>query len=178
MIFRDALPKEAKELTELTFKSKKYWGYPDKWMEIWTDELTINSEYIEKNMVILAEENKRLPGYISIIEHRSEPMVTVGEHHVSDGFFLDNLFVHPCYIRKGIGKKLTNIAFCRCKEKQIEKIYVYSDPNAKGFYEKMGALCLGEVATGDMGRALPLLVFEFNWFNHISPLSEGKSPGV
>ena len=161
MIFRNALPEEANKLTELTLNSKKYWGYPDEWMAMWTDELTIHPEYIEKNMVVLAEENKQLLGYISIIEHSSSQIVTFGGHHISGGFFLDNLFIHPSHIRKGIGEELINIAFVWCKEKQIKTLYVYSDPNAKGFYEKMGAECLGEVLSGDTGRAIPLLIFDF-----------------
>jgi len=163
MIFRNALPEEADKLTVLTLNSKRYWGYPDEWMAMWTEDLTIMPEYIEKNMVVLAEENALLLGYVSIIEHASSQIVRVGEHHISGGFFLDNLFINPSYIRKGIGEKLMNIAFDWCKEKQIEALYVYSDPNAKGFYEKMGATCLGEVVSGDNGRALPFLVFEFHW---------------
>ena len=162
MIFRNALPEEASKLTELTLESKKYWGYSDELMIIWTDELTIHSEYIEKNMVLLAEDNKQILGYISIIEHASNQIVTVDEWQVTGGFFLDNLFVLPSHIRKGIGERLVNIAISWCKEKQIKNLYVYSDPNAKAFYERMGAVCLGEVATSGGSRPLPLLVIEIN----------------
>jgi GNAT superfamily N-acetyltransferase len=161
MIFRNAVPREARELTKLTFSSKQYWGYPDEWMAIWTDELTITPEYIKKNMVVLAEENIELLGYISIVEHTSNQALTVGEYHISGGFFLDNTFVHPLHIGKGIGGKLMDIAFDWCRENSIRKLYVYSDPNAKGFYEKMGAVYLGEAASDNAVRTLPFLAFSF-----------------
>ena len=160
MIFRNALPNEADVLTKLTLDSKKYWGYPEEWIAIWTDELTVHPKYIEKNMVVVAEEDKELLGYISVIEHNTKHVVKVGEYSISGGFFLDNLFISPSHINKGIGRKLSEIAFDWCRERQIKLLHVYSDPNAKGFYVKMGAVCLGEVISGDVGRPLPFLIFK------------------
>jgi len=112
-------------------------------------------------MVVLAEENTEILGYVSIIEHNKNHVVQIGEYNVPGGFFLDNLFIRPSHIRrKGIGKRLIDIALEWCREKQINVLNVYSDPNAKGFYEKMGAVCLGEIISGDVGRPLPFLVFK------------------
>jgi len=161
MLFRNALPEEADKLTRLALESKGYWGYPEEWMNIWTDELTVSSEYINNNMVVLAEEDSELLGFISIVEYSSKHMITCNEYNISGGFFIDNLFVQPSHIQRGIGKGLMAVSFNWCIAKNIEKLYVYSDPNAKGFYEKMGALFLGEVVSGKLGRSLPFLVFEF-----------------
>ena len=160
MIFRNALPNEAEELTQLTLDSKRYWGYPEEWIARWTGELTVRPEYIKKNTVVVAEENAELLGYVSIIEEPQNHVLQVGAYKIAGGFFLDNLFIHPSHIRKGIGKKLTAITFDWCSEKQIKLLHVCSDPNAKGFYEKMGAMYLGEFLSNNASRSLPFLVFK------------------
>jgi len=161
MIFRNAVPEEAESITQLTLDSKRYWGYPEEYITIWTDEMTIRPSYIEKNMIVVAEENSELLGYVSIIEEPRKHVVKIGDYKLSGGFFLDNLFIHPSYIRQGIGEKLIAIAFDWCKERRIKRLHVFSDPNAKGFYEKMGAVCLGELPSNNAGRPLPFLFFDF-----------------
>ena len=163
MNYRNARPYEAEMLTQLTLASKGYWGYPEEWMTRWTEELTVRPAYIEQNMVVLAEEDAELLGYVSIIEHAPDRTVQVGEYAVSGGLFLDNLFVRPSHIRKGIGAKLAAIALDWCKERRIQALHVYSDPYAKGFYERMGAVYVGEVPTGIASRTLPFLVFRFDY---------------
>ena len=148
MHFRNALPNEAADLTRLTLDSKRYWGYPEEWIAIWTDDLTISPEYIEKNMVVVAEENAEMLGYVSIVEDDT------------GNFFLDNLFIHTSHIRKGIGEKLVAIALDWCRQRQIKQLYVYSDPHSKGFYEKTGAVYVGEIAsTRIAGRTLPFMTY-------------------
>jgi len=144
--FRDALPSEAEALTQLALASKRYWGYPEEWITLWTDDLTISSKYIEKNMVVVAEENTDMLGFVSIIQ--------------DDGYFLDNLFIHPTHIRKGIGEKLVSIALNWCRQRQIKQLHLYSDPHSKGFYEKTGAVYVGEITSSKIaGRTLPLMTY-------------------
>lgn len=162
MLFRNARANEANALTQLTLASKRYWGYPEEWISIWTDELTISSEYIEKNWVVVAEEKAEVLGYASVFEYDTTHIVKAGEQMISGGFFLDYLFIHPSHIKKGIGEKLVTIACDWCKERQIKQLHVYSDPYSKGFYEKTGAVYIGEVASSSIsGRTLPFLTYYF-----------------
>jgi len=147
MHFRDALPNEAAALTQLALASKRYWKYPEEWIEIWTDDLTISSEYIEKNMVVVAEGGTELLGFVSITNDDSK-------------YYLDNLFIHPSHIRKSIGEKLVGIALDWCRQKQIKQLHLYSDPHSKGFYEKTGAVYIGEIASSSIARrTLPLMTY-------------------
>jgi len=161
MLFRNAVPNEADILTQLTLESKRYWGYSEEFVMDWAKYLNMQAEYIEKNMVVVAEENGEICGYVSIIEEQQSHIVTIGEHTISGGFFLDNLFIHPSYICKGLGKRLLTIAFEYCAEKKIHLLHLYSDVNAKGFYEKMRALYVGEAAVGTTGRTQPFFTFTF-----------------
>lgn len=47
-----ANPDDHNKLTEITKKSKAYWGYTQELMNEWSDLLTITEEYIQKNEVI------------------------------------------------------------------------------------------------------------------------------
>ena len=43
-----ATPEQADELTRIALASKAHWGYPRRWLEIWTPQLTFSPEYFEK----------------------------------------------------------------------------------------------------------------------------------
>ena len=147
MQFRNPRPNEANALTELTFASKRHWGYPEEWMALWADDLTISPEYIEKNMVVVAEDGAELLGYVSVKQE-------------DDKFYFDNLFVNPRHIRKGIGEKLLDIALDWCKENHVAQLHVYSDPYSRGFYEKTGAMFVEEIASEVIpGRTLPFFTY-------------------
>jgi GNAT superfamily N-acetyltransferase len=162
MKIRLALPSEAEELTKLTFLSKNFWNYPDEWLESWRESLTVTPSYIEENMVIVAEIEGILAGYLSISKEDQDAVLTIGDYSSKEGNCLDNLFVHPDYIRKSIGESLLNHAKEWCKNHGISKLHIYSDPNAKGFYEKMGASYLGEFQSEGSVRPLPILLLEID----------------
>ena len=162
MIFRNALPEEATIITQLTLDSKRFWGYPEEYMVVWNDDLTISPEYIEQNMVVVAEVDNQIVGYVSIIEEEPENIHEVDNYKVSGGFFLDNLFILPSHMRQGIGERLYMIAIDWCKLRDVKKLHVVSDPNAKDFYEKMGAVCLGQLPTSIPGRYLPFMLIDID----------------
>jgi hypothetical protein len=39
-------PDDAATLTAIAFAAKRYWGYHERWIESWSDLLTIKREYI------------------------------------------------------------------------------------------------------------------------------------
>lgn len=51
MTIKGAIPNDHKILTEITKKSKAYWGYSDEQIEIWSEFLTVSKEYIETKSV-------------------------------------------------------------------------------------------------------------------------------
>ncbi|MFT6245466.1 MAG: hypothetical protein ACJA0U_003079 [Salibacteraceae bacterium] len=48
MIIEIASTSDAKDLTDLTIRSKSYWGYSSEQIEEWRDDLTISADYLEK----------------------------------------------------------------------------------------------------------------------------------
>ena len=43
-----------------------------------------------------------------------------------------------------------------CRQKGIGSLYIFSDPHARGFYERLGAKALGESASSIPGRTVPV----------------------
>ncbi len=67
---RRALPEEAEALTQIAIAAKGHWGYPERWMQIWTPELTFRSEYFEKNESWMASVDNRAHRFLYIAGER------------------------------------------------------------------------------------------------------------
>ena len=63
---------------------------------------------------------------------------------------------------EGIGKALLEHALTRCREIGVDIFEIKSDPNAQGFYERMGAKKVGQIAGEVDGhlRVLPILAMK------------------
>ena len=96
LTIRSATPQEADEISELTVRSKAYWGYSKDFMDACREELTVTQQLIGSDNIdyLVAEHGSKLLGYYAI-EKCSEKE-----------YELEALFVDPEYIGKGIGKAL------------------------------------------------------------------------
>jgi ribosomal protein S18 acetylase RimI-like enzyme len=143
---RRAAPKEAKTLTEIAIAAKRHWGYPERWMEIWKPQLTFSPAYFERNESWVAETDDTPIGFYTILEK-------------DGGAWLENLWVSPEFIGKGVGKELFLHAVALARQRGYERLQLEADPNATGFYEKMGMKKVGERTSDVEGqrRHLPIL---------------------
>lgn len=141
-------------LTAITFTAKRFWKYPEEYFEIWEKELTITRDYIGKNIVFKAHLRDFILGYYSIVENKQD--VTVGEVFVQKGYWLEHIFVRPEFHNMKLGTSLINHAKHLAARKGATELLVFVDPNAKGFYEKIGARYLGESASSIPGRNIPI----------------------
>jgi GNAT superfamily N-acetyltransferase len=154
---RRALPADSPVLTALSFLSKSYWHYPKEYLDIWQEELTIKGDYIARNMVYAAEAGKVTAGFYSVMEGKTGP----GKENLmlNREFWLDHLFVLPRFIGKGLGSALFRHAGKICGQLGCRSLKILADPNAAGFYEKMGARYIKEWPSSIPGRTIPF--FEF-----------------
>jgi len=132
-------------LTDITKKSKAYWGYSDEQMKKWSDLLTITEEYIQNNEVYKLIINQSIVAYYSYFE--------IEKNSVR----LDNLFVSPENIGKGYGKLLMNDFILKIKKSEAQRIILDADPNARKFYESFGFVKIGEIGTSIKDRFLPIM---------------------
>ena len=157
-MIRPAEKEDAQILTGLSFESKGFWAYPKEYFDVWKPELTITSDYIEKNDVLVFESEGAIVGYYSIVE--LENGIEVSVIKIEKGYWLEHMFIAPKYIGRGIGKIMFEHLRKRCEIKGIRQLGILSDPNARGFYEKMGCDYQGEFPSTIAGRTTPLLVLK------------------
>lgn len=148
-MIRPAASEEASALTNMALEAKRYWGYPEHWIKHWESDLTITSNFIHDNHVYVAEENGQIQGFYALI-------VT------GDKAELDHMWVKPTLIGTGIGKELFLDAMERAAALKVIAVEISSDPNAAGFYRRMGATEIGETdaSFGGVVRKLPRLKIE------------------
>jgi GNAT superfamily N-acetyltransferase len=144
-----AKPQDAGVLTEIANAAKRHWGYPESWIERWRETLTIRAEFIAANTAWCATEDSCAVGFYVLTTE-------------SDGLHLDHLWIVPSAMGRGIGRALFEHAIEQAKGLGARTLEIESDPNAEGFYARMGARRVGETVTEIEGqrRELPLLVYD------------------
>lgn len=149
MTIKKANSNDHEILTEITKKSKAYWGYSNEQIEIWSEFLTVSKEYIETNPVYNLVIEDKIIGYYSFF-HESENTIK-----------LDNLFVLPEFIGKGFGKILMNDFLNRLKKNDVQKVILNSERNTETFYTKFGFVKIGQIETSIKDRFLPIMELNF-----------------
>lgn len=149
MKIRKASTEDAATLTRIAHDAKRHWGYPEHWIEHWQDDLTISPDFVAANQVYVAESDGDLLGFYALIMRK-------------DKAELDHLWVAPAHIGTGVGKELFIHAMQSAARRDISAVEILSDPNAEGFYRKMGAHQIGETVSeiDREPRALPHLTID------------------
>ena len=77
---------------------------------------------------------------------------------------LHHLWVLPAWIGSGIGRLLFEHAMDRSASRGASIVEIEADPNAEGFYSRMGARRVGESVyeIEDQSRVLPLMAMELS----------------
>ena len=146
-LFRRAEPSESEQLTALAHRSKRHWGYPEDWIRLWRDELTLDPEFICSNRVFVATRAGRVGGVYALMP--------------GDGVCeLEHFWLDPEFMGRGIGASLFRHAIETARGLNASRLTILSDPNAEGFYLRMGARRVGSRPSTPAGRRLPLLVME------------------
>ncbi len=146
---RPAREDEAARLTALCLRSKAHWGYDADFMKASVPSLTVSKTMIAEGRVLVAEDRGgRLLG-------------VAAANPLADGAFdLALLFVEPDAIGNGVGEKLFAAIAAQIGREGARRLLIESDPNAEGFYKRLGARRIGDASsTAIPGRMLPLLEF-------------------
>jgi GNAT superfamily N-acetyltransferase len=149
LLIRRATPVDAGALSAIAHDAKRYWGYPEEWIQHWQEDLTISPDFVAGNQVYLAVRETEIIGFYALM---------VSEHRAQ----LEHMWVAPKHIGTGVGKKLFIHAMQIAAGGNISEVELSADPNAEGFYQKMGAQRIGEVTSEVLGetRQLPRLTID------------------
>ena len=148
---RDGVSEEADKLSALCFASKNHWGYSDQFMASCREELSITAHDFENDIILVAEYQSDTAG---VAQMKNSPEASE----------LEKLFIAPKFIGHGVGKALFAKTIEKLKTYHLnlkgsaKHLKIVSDPYAKEFYLKMGAVEAGSEASKTWpNRELPVL---------------------
>jgi GNAT superfamily N-acetyltransferase len=144
---RPARADEAGLLSELALASKGHWGYDARFLEACRAELTLTPQDVTAQRAVVVERDGRVLGFHTL----------AGQPPVLE---LAMMFVHPEHVGRGVGRELWVHAVDAADRLGAERVTIDADPHAEAFYLAMGAVRVGEVASGSIpGRSLPRLEY-------------------
>lgn len=144
LVIRPAARSDVDILTDLAMRSKASHGYDAAFMAQCREELTIAEKTLSERDVWVAEAQDRIVGFFGL--ERPEDGVAV----------VNPIFVEPNLQQDGVGRALWQKLEERARFAGACAIGLDSDPNAVGFYEKMGCRIIGWSPSGSIpGRRLP-----------------------
>jgi GNAT superfamily N-acetyltransferase len=139
MRFRRGTPEDIRALNAIALAAKARWRYSAEQLETWRPELEIDPSRLSSRPVFLAENDGGPIAFIQLATDTA-PWEVWG------------LWVHPAYMRQGIGQALLARACAFARESGQFEIAIDSDPNAAGFYHACGARLVGDVAAPIEGQ--------------------------
>ena len=115
-------------------------------MRLWEADLTLTPEFVAGHPVYCVTQHRTILGFYALS----------GEDATRE---LEHMWVDPSHIGAGLGRLLFSHLLGHLRRKGVARLVIASDPNAEGFYRRLGARRVGAVSSRPAGRRLPLLVF-------------------
>lgn len=145
LTLRPAKATEASMLTELCLRSKAVWGYDAAFMAACRRELAVDAAEIAAGRVQVAVDGGRIIGVAQVSLK-------------GDSAEVEKLFIEPDVLRSGAGCALFDWCVSTARASGAATLWIDSDPDAVGFYRRMGATEAGVAPSGSIpGRVIPRL---------------------
>jgi GNAT superfamily N-acetyltransferase len=144
---REGREADFERLREIAVDSKAHWGYERALVEEWAEGGEFEPESLGRRFVYVAEAEGAPVGWASLV-----PRGEVG--------WLEDLWVEPAWIGRGVGRMLFEHAKDRARELGAARLEWEAEPNAHGFYERMGGSYVRDSEVTEWGRVLDVLGVE------------------
>jgi GNAT superfamily N-acetyltransferase len=141
---RGGCPDEGPRLKEIAIAAKSSWGYEADSVRRWADDGDFSPTGLARLVVFVAEKDGRAIGWASL-------------RLKADGWWLEDLWVEPESIGKGVGSRLFRHAAAHVRSAGAKRLQWEAEPNAVGFYERMGGRYLRDSAPSAFGRIIPVM---------------------
>lgn len=148
-VLRAPRAEECAALSDICMRSKAHWGYDAAFLEACREELTLRPKDLGRSFFcVAADQASDAP--LGIAE------LSVNGHEA----MLEAMFIDPQIIGAGLGRALFDWAANEARARGATSMALDADPNAVGFYERMGARQTGFAPSASIaGRQLPRMVF-------------------
>jgi GNAT superfamily N-acetyltransferase len=128
----DAKEQSLADINGLIARSKAHWSWPREYLKEALPLHRISLAYVRGNHCFeVLDAHDRLIAFFSVVVNDTRVV-------------LDNLWVTPELIGKGIGRRACEHVFRLARERGWTELWVLPDPPAEGFYVKAGFLDTGE----------------------------------
>ena len=143
-----AKEKDRDVLTEIAFSAKRHWDYPEEWIQLWKDQLTISAPYIRDHYVFKVREDdtRKIVGFCAMEHHRNTSCLEIA-----------HAWILPEYMGIDIGEWLINFALRNLSSLPVNRYVVTADPHVTGFYEKLGFTITHTISSRPLGRWIPVM---------------------
>lgn len=144
MIIRDAEPDEGGRLREIAIAAKASWGYDLDRVREWAQGGDFTPEGLVRIGAFVTEEDGVVVGWAALIAR-------------GEVAWLEDLWVEPAWMRRGIGAALFQAAADRARAAGARRMEWEAEPNALPFYERLGARRVRDSSPTSWGRSVPVL---------------------
>ena len=141
---RSADPAEGERLRDIAIAAKAHWGHDLDWVREWAARGDFSPRALRERTAFVAEADGRVVGWAAVSEH-------------GESAWLDDLWVDPGWMRRGIGARLFRHAAEHARRLGAARMEWEAEPNAVGFYERMGAHWVRDQPPNEWGRVVPVL---------------------
>ena len=148
-MIRPARPDEGELLREIAVAAKSHWGYEPDWVREWAARGDFSPQALRDRDVFVAEIDGGVVGWAAAV-------------FAGDVWWLDDLWIVPEAMRVGIGRRLFQHAATLGRQRGATRMEWEAEPNALGFYEKMGARHVRDNAPNEWGRVIAVMAVDLD----------------
>ncbi len=131
-------------LREIALAAKAHWGYEPARVREWAEGGDFEPERLRRRLVYVAELKREPIGWASLI-----PRGEIG--------WLEDLWIEPRWIGRGVGRSLFEHVVNGAAALGAQQLEWEAEPNARGFYERMGGAYVRDGEVTEWGRVLEVL---------------------
>jgi GNAT superfamily N-acetyltransferase len=135
---------EGERLREIAFRAKAHWGYDAEWVRQWVGRGDFSAAALARNETFVAETEGEVVAWAMLVLRGG-----VG--------WLEDLWVEPAWIGRGIGSELFRQVAARAREVGASRLEWEAEPNAVGFYQKVGGTYVRDSEETELGRVLRVM---------------------
>lgn len=146
---RSAERSDVERLHEITVAAKAHWGHDLAWVVNWVAAGDFASVAVARGDAWLVEIDGAIAGW-SALQLRG------------DVAWLEDLWVDPPYMGRGVGRTLFRDATARATAAGARRLEWEADLDAVGFYERMGARRVRNSGVTELGRILPIMAVDLS----------------
>ncbi len=141
---REAVREDEQRLREIASAAKASWGYDQERVGRWVDTLRLFGDAAPNAEIYVAEQDGHPIAWMRVVP--------------CDEFcVLEDLWVEPTSQRAGVGSALFRLAERRANELGARWLEWEAEPNAIGFYERMGGRHIRDTPPNEWGRVLQVM---------------------